>query len=99
MQLDITTLQVDPATYDRNRDRVKGNQYPCLICGKGCDMDSPRVKKVWLHGGGDTIITSQEDADELGGPAADLGTYPIGPDCYKKHKDVLEPFVRVAEVP
>jgi len=84
----------DADAHERNQHKVKGDEVPCLVCGKGC-KDNGKAVWVHLHEGG-SVIVDEEEADRLnaeGHSNADLGGYPIGPDCYKKHKAKLQPFV------
>ena len=45
---------------------------------------------VHVHGGGYCVVTEAE-ADTMD-PCADLGMQPIGSECFRKHKRVLEPY-------
>jgi hypothetical protein len=67
------------------KDRAKGDEVPCLICGKG-------VKGPWPHAlrlvfGGGMAGTAEEAASE---PAGDVGAYPVGRSCWKKHPELHE---------
>jgi hypothetical protein len=61
---------------------------PCLLCGK--PVKTPRY---WLHEheGGGVVVTEAEAAtlDEQ----SDMGMWPIGADCLKKHPD-LRPYIQ-----
>lgn len=97
MKLFLSDL-VDCNAQERNRDKVKGDQTPCLLCGKGVNPD--RGVPFWVHGGGAYLITTQEDADELGGSSWDLGGHFIGSDCYRRNREALEPFrMDVEQIP
>lgn len=71
------------ATYSRN-DR-RGHQPPCVICGKPI-IRRPRYL-VHLFSG-DFVVTEAE-ADKLG-PGGDLGLYPVGTDCLRRHPDLRD---------
>ena len=86
----------DSAATERNRKRYgQSSGYPCLVCGKPCKDDGKAVW-VYLHDGGGTIVTADEyeARNAAGHDDEQLGAYPIGPDCYRKHKAVLAPYVQ-----
>lgn len=65
---------------------------PCIVCGRQCP--NPRYM-VHVHGGLQTIVTEEEaeqlnNSDESGG---DMGMWPIGTDCLKKHPE-LRPYAQ-----
>ncbi len=75
----------------------RGEQYPCVVCGRGCDMDtSPLVR---LHGGGALIVTEEEAAqlNAAGREAEDMGAYPVGRDCLRRVPALLR-YVEVDHV-
>ena len=92
MKLDIYEAGLVSENRGAQERKIKGNQMPCLLCGRGVG-DGFKAKWFWLHGGGGILITTKQDAEDLGGGAADLGAYPVGPDCYRRHKTILKPFV------
>lgn len=71
-----------------------GADYPCLVCGRGCASSAPHVH---LHGGGTLIVTSEEAAqlDAEGWGGEDMGAYPVGRDCLRRHPE-LRPYVIAA---
>jgi hypothetical protein len=72
----------------------KGDESPCLICGRGIKRGT---KALWvhLHDGGSSIVTEAEAAERnaKGEAGGDMGAYPIGPDCYRRNRDALAPYV------
>lgn len=84
---------IDHVAIERNQYR--GGDNPCLLCGKFVNPDARSTKYVRVHGGGSEIVTAAE-ADRRnalnGGDGSDLYYLPIGPDCYRKHKQTLEIF-------
>lgn len=82
--------------FSENMDRTNSHgDNPCIICGRKCrTLDN----LVHVHGGFSTIVT-EEEAKKLnvtdGG--ADMGMFPIGPDCLKKHPE-LRTYVQVQGV-
>lgn len=71
--------------YFENREKYpcQEDEQPCVICGKRC----PNPKHgVHVHGGGDVIVTDAEAARL--NPAGDLGFYPIGSDCLRRHPEL-----------
>jgi hypothetical protein len=69
----------------------KGDEYPCIICGK--PVKSPKYL-VWVHMGGSHAVTEEEgiQLNQQGHEGADLGYYPIGANCLNKHTS-LKPYV------
>ena len=59
--------------YDQNEKRVRGEDWPCIICGKPV-----RQKTIAVHmlTSGD-LVSSEQDFDNS------QGFYYIGPDCAK----------------
>lgn len=70
--------------FSTNRDRCKDDELPCVVCGKGV-----KTPKNWVRivNGGTWIGTAAEGDAE---PAADLGYYPVGSDCLRKHPEIKE---------
>lgn len=93
-----TSLEVSEV---EDRDRIEFNQrkyaygmdgYPCLICGAPV-REGGTGHAFWYAGGGTTIVTEAEYRRLEGeGDAGLMGIYPIGNNCYRKHREVLEPF-------
>lgn len=84
----------NPAAMERNRKRDRdpwreGFAGPCILCNAPVKNGSGVM--VHLHCGGGSLVT-EEEAKTLD-PAADLGGYPIGPECYRRHKAALQPYV------
>jgi hypothetical protein len=88
-QFDYTHLR--SPNYDKNSSHLKGSEQPCIICGRAV-----RNKKytVWEHCGGWTVVTRAEGErlNASGREGEDLGNYPIGADCLRKHPE-LKPYV------
>jgi hypothetical protein len=90
---------VNDAAQERNRDRVKDGEYPCLLCGKGCTQNG-KAYSFLLGGGGVRVLTEEEYtrqeaiAQATGEDQGLMGTYPIGPECYRKHRAALQPYVQ-----
>ena len=87
-------LSADKATQDRNWSRPMGKHGRCLLCYAPVNNERT-VRWFHLHEGGVAIVTEVE-ADKLnaeGRESWDCGAYPIGPECYRKHKAVLAPYV------
>lgn len=70
------------------KTRCANGQQPCVICGRPCDMKTSPL--VHLHEGGYTAVTEEEAATL--DPAADMGCYPVGKNCIKKHPE-LKPYL------
>jgi len=60
-----------------------GKLTPCVICGKG--MANDRVQKmIRVGGGGSCFLPPDAPVD----PAGDMGSFPIGSDCLRKHPEL-----------
>src|SRR5579859_1464924 len=86
-------IPFDPKFSD-NMDRTHSHgNYPCAVCG----CNAPRAKAwVHVHGGGDVIVT-EEESEQLNNSEevrADMGMWPIGEDCRKKHPE-LESYLQI----
>ena len=67
---------------------------PCIICGKPVNIDTNPKTVPWIHdhnGGGCAVTETEARALD---PGADLGWWPIGSDCLRKHPE-LKPYVTV----
>lgn len=71
--------------YSKNAKKVKGDTYPCVVCGKPC----PRPQYM-LHLWDGTHAVLEEETATLN-PMADLGMYPVGSDCLRKNPE-LKPY-------
>lgn len=57
----------------------------CVVCNKPVDTDKKTTYWVRIVGGGGWIGTHEEaDAN----PEFDLGCYPVGSDCLKRHPEI-----------
>jgi len=70
--------------YATNREFVTGDQWPCVICGRGIARPDDAV---WVG------LNDGLDGFSL---AAEGGAYPVGPTCYRKHRVALRPFIPAA---
>ena len=88
---DLTASQ---ATVERNRARPDGEYGRCLLCEAPVN-DRSKAKWFYLHRGGSAIVTEAEAAalNETDERSADCGYHPIGPECFRKHKALLAPYV------
>jgi hypothetical protein len=72
-------------------------QTPCIICGRG--VREPWKYTVHMYWG-TTLVTAEEIAtlsnDELP-ENADLGMWPIGADCLKKHPEIIPYLLKLEE--
>jgi hypothetical protein len=62
--------------------------WHCFIC----DMPiADELRAVWVRigEGGSHVVT---DAEAEANPAGDMYSYPIGPECFRKHKAGLAPY-------
>jgi hypothetical protein len=87
---------IDEDARERNDKRYGGgpaDSYPCLLCGAPVRSGKGGYA-FWLHDGGSIVVIPEEGErrNAAGEGNADLGTYPIGRDCYAKHERFLAPF-------
>jgi len=85
--------------YFSNAERCKGNTYPCVVCGRPAPNPKYMVRVIYgTHVGTQQEAESthifSEDGKELDG--GDLGLYPIGSDCLKKHPELKEYAIKTA---
>jgi hypothetical protein len=68
-----------------NQDRLHCEtwQEPCYICGRPVDMRKFHLG-IHVHDGGGVAVT-EEEAAKLD-PSGDMGFFPVGETCVKKHK-------------
>lgn len=71
--------------HHEQEQRIKDNltMTPCIICGKGIREPWPHTVHLYM---GATLVTEEEakTIDESG----DLGGWPIGNDCLRKHPEI-----------
>lgn len=98
MALDLRDIRANTSKYaGRDSGWEEGFAGPCAICSRPVKEGSGVM--VHLHGGGGTVVTEAEAQagmtaeGETLNPNADLGGYPIGPECYRKNKAALKPYV------
>jgi hypothetical protein len=75
--------------YGKNAAKARGEDYPCVVCGRAVKYGSSTGHVVHLgNGGGYLLLPTEVD------PAASdyLGLYPLGGNCLKKHPE-LRPYV------
>lgn len=85
METDSIIVPKSPSYY---RNIEKHDRQPCLICGKPvrATMYARGTRWVHVHEGGSRIVTDR--LAETLDPSADLGMYPIGADCWRKHPEL-----------
>lgn len=80
------TITSDP-DYAQNDERRKPDTQPCAICGRA--VTSARAKFVHIFYG--NLVVTEEEANLIydeEGNGGDLGFFPVGPDCLKKHPEL-----------
>lgn len=75
--------------YSKNQERITGDAYPCVVCGKAVTRPNPKQVRMWLG----TALVTDAEAEALNDPASDMGYYPIGNDCLRKHPE-LRPYMK-----
>lgn len=74
-----------PRTKNYHKNMSKAGDLPtCIICGRGIKVESPAAVRV--HAGGAAVVTEEETAQM--NASADLGVYPIGTDCLRRHPEL-----------
>jgi hypothetical protein len=79
----INLFPLTPPDYHKNLERA-GDLPTCAICGRGIKAKNPQ--SVHVHAGGAAIVTEEEAA--ILSAAADMGWFPIGPECLRKHPEI-----------
>lgn len=77
--------RIDVPVSDHYEYRATGDEYPCVICGAGCGVEP--MWFVHLVSGGVQLAAPGVEED----PSDDMGLYPIGPECLRKHP-ALKPY-------
>ena len=76
---------------DRINAKRDGSAYPCVICKLLCPNPKHHVR-LYI---GSYLITREEANSIIAESgigfweAGDCGWYPVGPECWKKHKTIL----------
>jgi len=78
----------DKRSDNKRRFPCHDDEQPCIICGRPVKHGGGGGA-VHLVEGGDCLVRINEPYDN---DAADLGEYPIGADCLRKHPE-LRPYV------
>lgn len=73
--------------YDDNKQRCREGEDPCVMCGKPVKYND-RIKWVLVVDGGSRFGNPHENVD----PAGDMGFFPVGPGCWRKHRQELQAF-------
>lgn len=80
--------------YTENSQRSHGKDeqgrgcMPCAVCGRAIITETA-LWWVHIHNGGISFVTDAE-AKEMG-EGGDVGFYPLGSDCYRRHPE-LKPY-------
>lgn len=75
---------MEPIRRNENYREATGEEPPCIICGRPIiDEDAAH----WIHvgNGGSHAVTEAEAAAD---PTGDLGFYPVGPHCWRRHPEL-----------
>jgi hypothetical protein len=83
----MVEIPYNPNRIKNQEQRENKDAYPCIVCGKAAGK-SPWMVRV-VNGGTDIGTDEEGDAD----PSSDLGYYPIGTDCLRKHPEV-KPYAK-----
>jgi hypothetical protein len=73
----------------RKTNAERSGYSPCCVCGRA--IKDGTAKMVHIVEGGSSLALPEEEATI--DPSADLGCYPIGPECLKKHPE-YRPYAR-----
>jgi len=71
---------------EARRPGQTGDWYPCFVCQVPCNPKG--AKLIHLCGGGSLVRDPQEDC----GGTGCLASYPVGPNCLRRHPE-LKPYV------
>jgi len=69
--------------FSKNQSRIKGENYPCIICGKA--VSNPNPWMVHLFWG--THLVMEDEVADLD-TAGDMYHYPVGGNCLKNHPEL-----------
>ncbi|MDQ3540312.1 MAG: hypothetical protein M3440_06450 [Chloroflexota bacterium] len=87
---DLGAIAAPSTTWDRNlKKRERGGHGRCVVCGAPINRLNS-AKAVHVVQGGNHIALAGEPFRDDG---SDLATYYVGPECYKRHRDALTPYV------
>jgi hypothetical protein len=91
-------ISVHPDHSKNSSHSVTNTTMPCVVCGKATKTD--KARHIHLHLGGSHAVTEREadDLNESGRDNEDMGAYPIGNCCLRKHPE-LKPYVLDTERP
>jgi hypothetical protein len=83
------------ADHHKQEERIVDyHDTPCIICGRG--VKDPWKYTVHIYWG-TTLVTAEEIAtlpDDVLPQNADLGCWPIGADCLKKHPEIVPYLIK-----
>jgi hypothetical protein len=75
--------------FSKNVGKGFGEHLYCIVCGKSVSNPKHHIRLFW----GSTGVTQTEANDIIAneGEGGDLGCYPVGSDCLRKHPE-LKPY-------
>lgn len=93
--LDLFDLENPNEQAKWSRRGCPDGSTPCLLCGRPVKNEAKTTKWFLVHHGGSHIVTEAryEELNAAGRGGAQLGLQPIGPECYRQHKSLLEPYL------
>lgn len=80
----LRVSEIRSKNYEKNEE-LGGDGLPCVVCGKW--TDKPPVLLHLCHGG--SMLVTEGECDQKGC----LHGYPVGSECWRKYKKILEPYV------
>lgn len=80
-----------PADYTKNLERHGMRKaLPCIVCDRATKAVSPAMLRIFW---GTHIVTDEEASQIIATKGGDLCSYPIGPDCLRRHPEI-KPYVK-----
>lgn len=85
VMFDLSSIQPSGDVISRNQSRVRGDQEPCVVCGK--PVRDVEKYQVHMSNQGDLYPLSIDTDAANGLPEGTMYYFPVGPDCAKKVPD------------
>lgn len=89
----LRTIEIPRSPAPDKRRRAGGDAYPCVVCGIA--VTKPKFTCHLIDGGGTALHRDDEDRYEPDG--GDVGHYPIGTDCLRRHPEMKDYVHKVQE--
>ena len=85
----MTVTPFSHPRYADNEEHCTVDETPCVVCGKPIKNEE-KAKWIRVVDGGARFAGPDETIED---EAADMGCFPIGPGCLRKHRKELGPLI------